>query len=484
MKNNVKLGDMPKDEFLEYSSKLTEIITEYLYNIEKYSVLPNIAPGDCYKHFSPIPPQSAVDFAELLNSIEPKILNNVTHWNHPGFMAYFNSTSSGPGILAEFLTAALNTNGMVWKSSPINTELEKIVVDWMRQMLGLPKEFWGIIYDTASVSTFHALAAAREKVFQDNRNYDLNINLFTVYISEHTHSSAEKGALALGIRKVRKIKANRNYEIDITALEDAIKIDLQNNLIPMAAVATIGTTAVTSIDDVKSVAAICQKYNLWLHVDSAHAGIAAIADEYKYLLNNVELADSIVVNPHKWMFTPTDLSLLYLKEKHYLKDAFSIIPEYLRSNVDNQVENSMDYGIQLGRRFRALKLWFIISYFGVEGIQNRIKEHFRLAHIFKELVANNSNFELMAPVPVTTICFRALIDGCCDEEIINNFNQKLLEEVNSTGKFFLTNTKINGRIIIRVVISSLRVEEKHVEDCYKTFVEKYANLINNNQANF
>ncbi len=479
MKNNFNLGDMPKDEFLEFSSKLTKIITDYLYNIEKYPVLPKIAPGDCYKHFSAEPPQTAVDFSELLSSIEPKIFNNATHWNHPGFMAYFNSTSSGPGILAEFLTAALNTNGMVWKSSPINTELETVVVNWMKQMLGLPNAFWGIIYDTASVSTFHALAAAREKVFQDNKNYDLNINSFTVYISEHTHSSAEKGALALGIRKIRKIKSNNNYEIDLTELEETIKKDLQNNLIPMAAVATIGTTAVTSIDDVISVSSICKKYNIWLHVDSAHAGIAAIADEYKHLLNGVELADSIVVNPHKWMFTPTDLSLLFIKEKHYLKDAFSIIPEYLRSNIDDQVENSMDYGIQLGRRFRALKLWFIISYFGVEGIQNRIKEHFRLADIFKTLIENNPIFERMAPMPVTTICFRALIPNCNEVETINNFNLDLIDKVNDTGKFFLSHTKINGNVIIRVVISSLRVEEKHVMDCYNTFVEQYKKLLSN-----
>jgi len=298
-----------------------------------------------------------------------------------------------------------------------------------------------------------------------------------VYISEHTHSSAEKAALALGIRKIRKIKSNNNFEIDLIELEETIKEDLQNNLIPMAAVATVGTTSVTSIDDIKGVSVICKKYNLWLHVDSAHAGIAAIVDEYKYLLNGVELADSIVVNPHKWMFTPTDLSLLYIKEKHYLKDAFSIIPEYLRSNVDNQVENSMDYGIQLGRRFRALKLWFIISYFGVEGIQNRIKEHFRLAEIFKTLIENNPKFERMAPMPVTTICFRALIPNCSDPETINKLNLDLIDKVNDTGKFFISHTKINGNIIIRVVISGLRVEERHIRDCYNTFVEQYKKLM-------
>ncbi|MFH0734986.1 MAG: aminotransferase class I/II-fold pyridoxal phosphate-dependent enzyme [bacterium] len=339
MENLRLTGDMSNDEFIEYGNKMVKIIADYLNNIETYDVLPKILPGDCFKHFDELPPQTGTNFHLLLNSLDEKIFKNATHWNHPGFMAYFNSTSSGPGILAEFLSAALNTNGMVWKSSPINTELETIVIKWMQKMLGLPDNFFGIIYDTASVSTFHGLAAAREKVFQDNNNYDLNINTFTVYCSEHSHSSVEKDCLALGLRKIRKISSNKVFEINITELKDKIEDDLKSGFIPMAVVASVGTTSVTSIDDVKSVSDLCIKHNIWLHVDSAHAGIAAIADEYRHILNNCNLADSIVINPHKWMFTPVDLSLLYIKEKHYLKDAFSIIPEYLKSNVDEQVIN-------------------------------------------------------------------------------------------------------------------------------------------------
>ena len=477
MENVSLLGDMSNDEFIEYGNKMVKIIADYLNNIETYDVLPQIFPGDCSKHFDKLPPQTGTNFNLLLDSLNEKIFKNATHWNHPGFMAYFNSTSSGPGILAEFLSAALNTNGMVWKSSPINTELETIVIKWMQNMLGLHDDFWGIIYDTASVSTFHGLAAAREKVFQDNNNYDLNINKFTVYCSEHAHSSVEKGCLALGIRKIRKISSNAVFEINIAELNDTIEEDIKCGLMPMAVVASVGTTSATSIDDVKLVSELCTKHNIWLHVDSAHAGIAAIAEEYSYILNNCNLADSIVINPHKWMFTPVDLSLLYLKEKHYLKDAFSIIPEYLKSSVDNQVTNYMDYGIQLGRRFRALKLWFIINYFGVDGIKNRIREHFRLAAIFKNLIDNNTIFERLAPVPVTTICFRALLPNTTEIGILNKFNLKLLDEVNKTGDIFISHTMLNGKITIRVVISGLRVEERHVINCYNILVNKYNELL-------
>lgn len=463
---NLSLGDMPVNEFKEYAEKLIAIISNYLENINEYPVLPNINPGDCIRLFSETPPANPLNFNELLDSIDDKILKNATHWNHPGFMAYFNSTSSAPGILAELLAAALNTNGMVWKSSPINTELEIVVINWMKQMLGLPKDFWGIIYDTASVSTFHALASAREKVYQKYNDHDLNINNFTVYCSEHAHSSIEKACLALGVRKVRKIKTNKKFEIDLNDLKTNIKQDIKNDLIPMAVVPTIGTTSVTSIDDIKGVFEVVKEYDIWIHTDAAHAGIAAIADEYKFLLENIELVDSIVINPHKWMFTPVDLSLLYIKNKQILKDAFSIIPEYLKTNVDDQVTNFMDYGIQLGRRFRALKLWFIISYFGVEGIKNRIREHFRLAKLFKELIEKDDNFEIVAPVTLTTICIRAKNLKLNSDEELNKFNAKIMDEVNKTGKVFLSHTVIGGKFIIRVVISGLRTTEENVLECY------------------
>ncbi len=476
--NNLNLGDMPVSEFKVFADKLVSIIATYLDNISDYSVLPNVKPGECIKMFSETPPKFPVDFNKLLDSVDDKILKNATHWNHPGFMAYFNSTSSAPGILAEFLSAALNTNGMVWKSSPINTELEIVVIDWMRQMLGLPESFWGIIYDTASVSTFHGLAAAREKVFQKHNNHDLNINTFTVYCSEHAHSSVEKACLALGVRKVRKISTNKRFEMDLEKLDETIKKDVAAGLIPMAVVPAIGTTSVTSIDDVKGVYEIVKDYDIWIHTDAAHAGIAAITDEYKFLFKYIDYVDSVVINPHKWMFTPVDLSLLYIKDKKILKDAFSIIPEYLRTNVDDQVTNFMDYGIQLGRRFRALKLWFIISYFGVEGIKNRIKEHFRLAKMFEDLINKDENFEIIAPVTLSTICIAAKSKNETDLEKLNKFNALLMEEVNNTGKVFLSHTVINGKFIIRVVISGLRTTEETVFECYSLLSNNYKKIFN------
>ncbi|HPN37510.1 MAG TPA: pyridoxal-dependent decarboxylase [Melioribacteraceae bacterium] len=473
------LGDMPVTEFKIFADKLIAIVSNYLENINKYPVLPNITPGSCFNLFSDTPPNNPVNFNELLDSIDDKILKNATHWNHPGFMAYFNSTSSAPGILAELLSATLNTNGMVWKSSPINTELEIVVINWMKKMLGLPEMFWGIIYDTASVSTFHGLAAAREKVFQKYNDHDLNINKFTVYCSEHAHSSVEKACLALGVRKIRKISTDDKFEINLEELKNSIETDIQNELIPMAVVPTIGTTSVTSIDDIIGVYNIVKNYDIWIHTDAAHAGIAAITDVYKFLLKDISLVDSIVINPHKWMFTPVDLSLLYIKNKQILKDAFSIIPEYLKTSVDDKVTNFMDYGIQLGRRFRALKLWFIISYFGVEGIKNRINEHFRLAKLFVNLINNNPNFKIIAPVRLTTICIIGINNKVSSNEELNKFNAQLMDEINKTGKVFLSHTVINGKFVIRVVISGLRTTEENIVECYNLLSDTHANLMLN-----
>lgn len=473
--DNYNLGDMPLEEFKVYSNKLLNVIFNYLENIENYPVLPKVKPGDCTKLFSNKPPQNPVDFNNLLSSLDDTILKNATHWNHPGFMAYFNSTSSAPGILAELLAATLNTNGMIWKTSPINTELELVVINWMQQMLGLPEEFWGIIYDTASVSTFHALAAAREMVYQKFNNHDLNINNFTVYCSVHAHSSVEKACLALGVRKVRKIAANKNFEMDTELLKQTLQSDVKAGLIPMAIVPTIGTTSVTSIDNIKEIYNVVKEYDIWIHTDAAHAGIAAILDEYKFIFNDINLVNSLVINPHKWMFTPVDLSLLYIKNKKLLKDAFSIIPEYLRTKEDDQVTNLMDYGLQLGRRFRALKLWFIISYFGVEGIKNRIREHFRLAKQFKELIENDNNFKIVAPVNFTTICLQAVDENKTEEEL-NKLNAQLMEEVNNTGKVLLSHTVIDGKFIIRVVISGLRTTEKNILECYELLSKTWAEI--------
>src|SRR3990172_1437093 len=479
-----QLGDMPAEEFKKYGYELIDWIAEYLTNIEKFPVMPNIKPGDIKIKLPKNPPAASESFSKIFSDVDNIILPGVMHWNHPNFMAYFNSTSSGPGILAELLSAALNTNGMLWKTSPSTTELERVVVDWMRQMLCLPDLFWGIIYDTASVSSMHAIAAAREEINEYNfRQNGLTggekIPKLRLYTSEQGHSSIEKGAilLGIGIDGVRKIPVDNEFRMIPEELSKAIKEDKANGWRPFCVVATVGTTSTTSIDPVEKIADVCEQEKLWLHVDAAHAGVTAMLPEMKYIFNGVERADSLVVNPHKWMFTPIDLSLFYTRKPDVLKRAFSLVPEYLKTAEDSSVENLMDYGIQLGRRFRALKLWFIIRYFGVNGIIERLREHIRLGQMFASWIDKHPDFERMAPTPFSTICFRAHPTRMNDEGMIEWLNEQLLQKINETWKLFISHTKLNEKFVLRVSISGLRTEERHVIDAWKLIQNKLKELL-------
>lgn len=481
-KESVKtLSDMPTDEFKKYGYELIDWIAEYFTDIEKYPVVPNIKSGAVKKSLPEKPPSLPENFDKIFHDVESKILPGVTHWNHPSFMAYFNSTSSGPGILAELLSAAFNTNGMLWKTSPSTTELERVTVDWMRQMLGLPESFWGIIYDTASVSSMHGIAAAREQVGEYNfRQMGLSggekIPKLRLYASEHAHSSIEKGAilLGIGIDGVRKIPVDNEFKMIPEKLSEAIIEDRKNGLRPFCVVATVGTTSTTSIDPVEEIADICEKEKLWLHVDAAHSGVTAMIPEMKYVFNGVERADSLVVNPHKWIFVPVDLSLFYTRKPDVLKQAFSLVPEYLKTAEDNSVENLMDYGIQLGRRFRALKLWFVIRYFGVNGLTERLREHIRIGQLFANWIDDHPDFERMAPAPFSTVCFRANPAPMNSERMIVRgtpigewLNEQLFQKINDTGKLFLSHTKINGKFVLRLSVSGIRTEERHVKDAWE-----------------
>ena len=479
-----QLGDMPAEEFKKYGYELIDWIAEYFTTIEKYPVVPNIKTGDIKNKLPQNPPSLPESFEKIFSDVDKKIIPGVTHWNHPNFMAYFNSTSSGPGILAELLSAALNTNGMLWKTSPSTTELERVTVDWMRQMLGLPESFWGIIYDTASVSSMHAIAAAREEVNvynfrQNGLTGGEKIPKLRLYTSEQGHSSIEKEAilLGIGIDGVRKIPVDNEFRMIPEELSKAIKEDRKNGWRPFCVVATVGTTSTTSIDPVEKIADVCEQEKLWLHVDAAHAGVTAMLPEMKYIFNGVERADSLVVNPHKWMFTPIDLSLFYTRKPDVLKRAFSLVPEYLKTAEDSSVENLMDYGIQLGRRFRALKLWFIIRYFGVNGIIERLREHIRLGQMFASWIDKHPDFERMAPTPFSTICFRAHPTRMNDEGMIEWLNEQLLQKINETGKLFISHTKLNEKFVLRVSISGLRTEERHVIDAWKLIQNKLKELL-------
>ncbi len=479
MKDTINIGDMPVEEFRKYGHELIDWIADYLKNIENYSVLPNIKPGDIKKMLPGNPPEKGEPVGNILKDVEKIVMPGMTHWQHPNFMAYFNSTASGAGILGEILSAAFNTNGMVWKSAPSSNEIEEVTIDWFRQLIGLPENFWGIIYDTASVSSMHAIASAREhkQNLQIRQKGMINkaIPRLRLYASEHAHSSIDKGALTLGIglEGIRKISVDREFKMIPGELEKAIEEDKKNGWLPFCVVATIGTTSTTSIDPVKEIAAICKKENIWLHVDAAHAGVTAMVPEMKFILDGVENADSFVVNPHKWMFVPIDLSLLYTKHPETLKSAFSLVHEYLKTSEDSSVHNYMDYGIQLGRRFRSLKFWFVMRYFGKEGLVARYREHLRLGKLFASWIDESPNFERLAPVPFSTICFRAVPTHLRTDDELNEFNEKLMDKINSTGKLFLSHTKLNGKFTIRLVISGLRTEEKHVKNAWELIKQCY-----------
>jgi aromatic-L-amino-acid decarboxylase len=473
MEDKIKnLGDMPVDDFRKNGYKLVDWVADYLNDIEKYSPLSKVNPGDILKRIPQTPPTKGEDIENVLADVDKILIDGITHWNHPGFMAYFNSTSSGPGILAELLTACLGINGMLWKTSPAFTELEKSMMNWFRQMVGLPENYWGIIYDTASTSSMHAIASAREQLNLGFREKGMagraDVPKLILYCSEHAHNSIDKGALTLGIGLdgIRKIPVNDKFEMIPQKLEEAINKDLANGYKPFCVIATVGTTSTTSVDPVYEIANITEKYNLWLHIDSAYAGVTAMIPEMKWITKGWDRADSLVINPHKWMFTPMDLSVYFTGKPEILKRAFSLSAEYLKTNQDSEVENLMDYGIQLGRRFRSLKLWFIIRYFGVDGLSARIKNHIILAKEFKSWIEAETTFELMAPVPFSTVCFR-FNPGKMTEEELNILNESLIEKINASGKLFLSHTKLNGKFVIRLTIGSIRHEKRNIVDAWE-----------------
>jgi aromatic-L-amino-acid decarboxylase len=441
--------------------------------------LSQVEPGWLKEQIPTSAPEHGEDFGEVLKDVDKLILPAVTHWNHPNFHGLFSTSTSSVGVFGEMLTAAFDMKAMLWRTSPASTELEDVVLDWLRQMMNLPDTFEGIIYDTASVSTMHAIAAARERANLRIRDEGMSgrddLPLLRVYCSEHVHSSIDKACitLGLGIRSLRKIAVNERFEMRVDALADAIEEDLENGYVPICVIPTIGTTSSSSVDPVDAIADICEKHSIWLHVDTAYAGSAAILPEMQHYFAGCERADSIVTNPHKWLFTPFDLSVLYCRELNELKQAFSLVPEYLKTSDATDVKNGMDYGIQLGRRFRALKLWFVMRYFGREGLMNRIREHCRLARLFASWVEESENFEMLAPVPFALVCFRACPSGVGD---LDAFNERIMNDINSSGEAYLSHTKLDGKFTLRLSVGSIRVEEKHLEKVWSLLNERASYL--------
>ncbi len=468
---------MPDDEFRRYGYQLVDWIADYFEHLETFPVLSQAQPGWLKENLPQAPPATGEDFGKVIEDVDRLILPAVTHWNHPNFHGLFSTSTSSIGVFGEMLAAAFDMKAMLWRTSPASTELEDVTLDWLRQMLGLPDDLEGIIYDTASVSTMHAIAAARERAGMKVRDLGMSgrddLPLMRVYASEHVQSSIDKCVitLGLGLRSLRKIECNDRFEMIPERLAAAIADDIAAGYLPSCVIPTIGTTSTTSVDPVDAIADICEKHDIWLHVDAAYAGPTAIIPEMRPLFTGWERADSIVVNPHKWLFTPFDLSILYCKELDALKQAFSLVAEYLKTS--EQVKNGMDYGIQLGRRFRALKLWFVIRYFGVEGLQARLREHCRLARLFASWVEASSDWEIMAPVPFALVCFRAKPDGVPD---LDALNEQIMNDLNASGEAYVSHTKLNGRFTLRLSVGSIRVEERHIEKVWRLLNERLDRL--------
>ena len=474
MNNN---QDMSQAEFRRFGHQLIDWIADYFENIDDLPVLAAIEPGDLKAQLPPAPPVRGEPMEQIVSDLDRLIVPALTHWSHPSFFAYFATSTSGPGILGELLTAAFDNKAMLWRTSPASTELEEVTLDWLRQMMGLDPGMTGIIYDTASVSSMHAIAAAREGVEQRIREDGMSgrpdLPLLRIYISEQAHSSIEKGVITLGLgqRALRKIPTDAEFRMDARALAAAIKEDKRAGYLPFCVVATVGTTSTSSIDAVPEIARICEEHALWLHVDAAYAGSAAIVPEFRSILAGCERADSLVTNPHKWLFTPFDLSVLYCRHMDLLKRAFSLVPEYLKTPEQEKVRSGSDYGIQLGRRFRALKLWMVIRYFGHEGLAARIREHVRLANLFASWVEGAADWELMAPHPLALVCFRAHPSGFAENDL-DALNEAIMHGVNASGRALLSHTKLNDKLTLRLSIGNIRTTEAHVRQVWELLNEQ------------
>ncbi len=457
--------------FRAAAHEVVDLMADYLETIGDRAVFPAIEPGTLRPQFPATPPEAPEPLAAILADYARLVEPNATHWQHPGFLAYFATTASGPGILGEMLTAALGQNPMLWRTSPIGTELEEVVVDWLRQALGLPAAFDGLLTDTASTSTLIALAGARQAAGLDVAAAGLSgrpeLPALRVYASAEAHSSIEKACMTLGLGQAAlvRIPTNDRFELRAEALAAAIADDRAAGHRPIAVVATIGTTSSTSVDPVEAVAEIAEREGIWLHVDAAYAGVVAMLPDRRLAFAGWERADSVVVNPHKWLFTPLDASLLLTRRMPIVRDAFSLVPEYLRTlDRTSPVHDYNEYTPQLGRRFRALKLWIQLRWFGLEGLRRRIARHLAMAETFAAWVDADPDWERLAPVPFSTVCFRWAPAGHDSADpSLDERNAAIMDAVNRTGEVFLSHTRLDGRFAIRVAIGNLRTEERHVE---------------------
>jgi len=466
-----ELGDISPQLFRDELHRLADWIADYREHISEQRISPNDEPGAILAQLDTVAPEAAAPLDEIFADVEHVIVPGVAHWAHPQFMSYFGCTTTSPGILAEMITGALNVNAMTWRTAPAATELETLALDWLRQWLHLPNDFMGVVYDTASISTMHALATAREQAAPNTRKLGLsgrNLPTFRIYTSDQAHSSVEKGAIALGIGEdnVQRVPTDAEFRMDVLALGERIASDLRKNFKPLAVVATVGTTSTASIDPIPEIAQMCREHRIWLHIDGAYGAGLALLPECKWVTAGWNEADSIVINPHKMLFVPLDFSALYLRDIGRLRRLFTLVPEYLhlRDPVGAEI-NYMDYGVQLGRRFRALKAWVVWRAFGREGLAARIRDHLRLAKLFARWLCDDERFELSAPVLMGVVCFRFKAGD--DESKIDIINSKIVERINASGRAYLTQTKLHRRTVMRIGLGNVLTTEQHLRNVWE-----------------
>jgi len=454
----------PKD-FKLHADPIVEWIDHYLNNITDYPVKSRVAPGDIYRAIPAEAPLNAEGLESIMKDLDQTILPGITHWQHPGFHAYFPANSSVESVLAECLTSAIGAQCMIWETSPAAAELEQRMMEWLSQAMGFPPGFEGVIQDSASSATLVALITAREVATGFRSNEEGVPNNLRIYCSTETHSSIEKAVAVCGIGKRNLVKVGTDNKLAMqpSLLEKAIEQDLEKGLQPCAVVATLGSTGTLAVDPLKEIASLCKARGIWLHVDAAYAGTALMLPEYSWMSEGMELADSFVFNPHKWMFTNFDCSAYFIKDAASLIKTFEVLPEYLKTKSRGLVNDYRDWSVPLGRRFRALKLWFVLRSYGLEGIRDKLRNHIRLNQEFAQALESIDDVILPLEPFLNYSCFRLQKEGLVERESLNQLNEAFLEEINRSGDLFLTHTKIEGYFTIRMLIGQTYVTREHVE---------------------
>ena len=476
-------GDLPPNQMRAALHRMADWVADYREGLAERAIVPDVVPGDVTRGLAPTIPERGEPLEAIFGDLDDVVMPGIVHWGHPAFLGYFGSTSNGPALLGEIAAAALNVSAMTWRTSPAATELEAAVLRWIQDLIGVPSEFMGIVYDTASVAVLHALAAAREEALSQVRARGLagraELPTLRLYASEQAHSSLEKAAIVLGVGEdnVVRIATDALHRMVPAALERAIAADRAQGMLPLAVIATVGTTTSAAVDPVRAIAELCARLGIWLHVDAAYGGAIGALPERRHLLDGIERADSLVVNPHKWLFVPLDFSVLYVRRPDALRRVFSLVPEYLRgdssssSTAPGAAIDYMDYGIQLGRRFRALKAWMVLRAFGREGIAARIREHCRLAESLAERIAAEPGFELATPVSMSIVCFRFAPRGRSDEEA-DAMNASIVAAVNASGTGYLTHSVLGGRTVMRVGFGNVLTTDAHVDAVWAQVVRE------------